>query len=379
MEKNIPFLTEPTYYSKNTYGNGNIDRINYAIDYESYVYFRYLFSAFQGYGNFWWYIKGNLGSPLGDNTPCVNNGFAVDNPMNGKYFISCERDPTRSIFTEKNQNKIIEQYKIVAMLLRTMYTESLDNVENYSFANIHTVDVDKTLKNLFDPKLIREFVQPWAPHRYGQRAFSMMCQSAQYGVVTIPGQQNVKPFTLLLDMINRSYGDSIKYRKTYLKTHLIPMTTTTKEKEVLLNNFLAMTPGGGTDSLSGLLRSAQVAMSGDNKRKVIIMISDGQDDEGPKKLAEKFHEQGKVCDVIRNGLKDASIVGEEHKADSVSIHFISINDNTKNVTQQMDYWQQHCANGDAQYVHLANDQDLLLRKMNDILSKSETGNFIRDK
>ncbi|VTR57426.1 Uncharacterised protein [Serratia fonticola] len=43
-----------------------------------------------------------------------------------------------------------------------------------------------------------------------------------------------------------------------------------------------------------------------NKKKVIIVISDGEDEVDPAIVAEEFHARG-MCDVIKSGLKSGSL------------------------------------------------------------------------
>ncbi|MGL9750734.1 MAG: hypothetical protein ACR5LC_04250 [Symbiopectobacterium sp.] len=79
--------------------------------------------------------------------------------------------------------------------------------------------------------------------------------------------------------------------------------------------------GGGTDSNSGLLRSLPVIAKDNNPKKVIIMVSDGQDTGWPEMFTKVLHEEHKICKKIKEGLLSYNKI---HKTMEVDIFFISL-------------------------------------------------------
>lgn len=339
----------------------NRSAIFYNFDRSRYLYYRFIVGESLGET-----IEG-----LEKRSWCVLNQQA--NPLAGRYMFSCEKDPTRSIFTPTNQNIIDEQYAAVIALIETMRGKL--SFERSSIANSETIDYAATLDddNIFNTDNVQEFIQPWAPNMYEYRAFSGMCQSATKLITVGQG--------VTQDYAEKEMAKTLDSAKP--SAFLIPLTTNKIEKEALVNNLMQMQAGGGTDSTSGLLRSVPIIASGMNKKKVIIVISDGEDEADPAIVAEEFHARG-MCDVIKSGLKSESLY-QKNKigtvADVVEIHYVSINDDITNA-ERMAFWGRYCAKGDSdtdstQYVHTATNYSSLLSTLKSIIGV-ETGYYIRD-
>lgn len=341
---------------------GNEKRINYNMDAARYEYYRFVAGPAAGFDV----------SQMVTEGWCVNNHLASDSPENGRYDHSCEANADGSIFTNENKAKIRYQYNYMVDLLNTMYGDTAK--ERFSIANIQTVNVAETIDNLFNTAFIQEFYQPWAPNAYRQRAFTMMCQSAQYNSLIRPGDKD----TSIEALYQRAAGG---LRQAKAQTFLIPLTANAHEKAALVSDFAGMTAGGGSDSLSGLLRSAPVAAQGRNKIKIIIVISDGLDDAGPQALSEIFHKPPyKVCDAIRRGLTSEGNFNDGKtavQADSAAIHYISVNGHA-NENARMEFWKNNCGDGAADTVHSATNYKDLLNTINADIIATETGSFIRD-
>ncbi|MBG6248680.1 MULTISPECIES: hypothetical protein [Symbiopectobacterium] len=138
----------------------------------------------------------------------------------------------------------------------------------------------------------------------------------------------------------------------------------------IISHFKEMTVlGGGTDSRSGLLRSLPVIAKGNNPKKVIIMVTDGEDSRGPKKLATALHKEYHICKRIKEGLLNHNKI---HKTVGVDIFFISLAKNGID-GDNVKFWREFCVGDDnafvvSDYLSLVN----ILAK----ISKKEKINFI---
>lgn len=128
----------------------------------------------------------------------------------------------------------------------------------------------------------------------------------------------------------------------------------------VLDEFSLMTPAGSTDSNSGLLRAVPLIAKGTNPRKIIMVISDGEDNAGPVKLTDGLHKTNRVCDKIKSGLLKYP---EGTKTEESDIYFISVVDNAKYIN----YWADNCT-GKANSL-LAKDYKTLLETLLRIAQK----------
>ncbi|QIQ21313.1 TadE/TadG family type IV pilus assembly protein [Zophobihabitans entericus] len=307
---------------------------------------------------------------------CKDNG-ANTTIVNAKYRYTCEVNADESIFTTANVSKVTSQYNYVLDLMNLMYwNASSARKGEFSIANGGSIDFDNTLKNIFKSENIIEFYQPTSPNVLSQRPFTGMCQSAQAG-----------PDNLLRDTDeNETSSDPLYQRASQLiknsqsQTYLIPLTKDVTGKNELITNFNKMLPGGGTDEMSGLLRAAPMAAQGTGLQKIIIVISDGDNNETrnlPASLStnssitEVFLNKG-VCQVIRDKLDD--VTKTQHNLSSLDrpseIHYVSLNAAR---TDDHDMWLKGCSDNDPQYVHDANDISDLIDLIDTIIVQSETG------
>lgn len=352
--KQIMQVEYPNYDSgKNT--------ILYNIDRSRYMYYRFI-------------VGEATGEDIGD---MQQRGWCTQNPQNGVplgvYLFSCEKVSNQSIFTHLNLQKIGAQYGAVVDLANTM--RGSPSLERSSIFNSITVDYSETLKaeNLFSPDHIQEFIQPWAPNMYEYRAFTGMCQSAT-------------PLYTVSDLLSQEQAEknmAATMESASPHAFLIPLTTSKAEKEKLVSDFIGMGAGGGTDSSAGLLRSVPIIAAGKNKKKVIIVISDGEDEVDPAIVSKELHSRG-MCDVIKSGLKSESLYADNRiavVAETTEIHYVSINDDHTNA-ERIAFWGKYCAKGESesdstQYVHTATDYSSLINTLKSIIGV-ETGYYIRD-
>lgn len=130
-----------------------------------------------------------------------------------------------------------------------------------------------------------------------------------------------------------------------------------------LDEFNKMNPviGSGTDIVNGLLYSAHEAVKGDNVRKIIIIVSDGQTQGQPKKIEQRFFNSG-LCKKITDGIVKNSPGTKEAK-----IYFISV----INDSAVLSNWGNNCVGDDGIFV--ATDYGKLKDAISDMLSKEPAG------
>lgn len=339
----------------------NKNTILYNVDRSRYLYYRFI-------------VGEAINEDIGDMQKrgwCVHN--AQSGVPTGLYLFSCEEDPNRSIFTDANQEKFYDQYDRVVNLTQTMRGAS--SLERSSIFNSQTIDYDATvdINNLFSNSNVQEFIQPWAPNMYEYRAFTGMCQSAT-PLQTVSN-------SLSQEQAEKNMAATIK--SAYPRAFLIPLTTNEAERRNLRTNFMGMVAGGGTDSSAGLLRSVPIIAAGKNTKKVIIVISDGEDEVDPAIVSTELHSRG-MCDAIKSGLKSEALYAQNKigvVAETAEIHYVSINDDSTNA-ERIAFWGKYCAKGvdetdSTQYVHTATDYSSLISTLRAIIGV-ETGYYIRD-
>lgn len=245
---------------------------------------------------------------------------------------SCEADEKLRLDSDK--------YKDDARftLGHKMYShiESVSDGEN--IANISSMDIDTTLEHMFTDKYVHTFIRSiiW---EYGAMCRSAVDQELKLIMPTFPQDYKEKRSEYYQRQINHLI-DNIRSVKP--KTYLIELTDDINK----LDEFQKMTPLGGTDSSSGLLRAIPVITKGQNKNKVIIIISDGDDNKHARVLSEKLHsEEINVCEKIRTGMKKHS-----PNTEKVSIHFISIAGSHSSDAERVAFWGEKCTGVENAYT-----------------------------
>lgn len=370
-----------TVYSKiDRLNNNTRDRILAKIDYHRYLYYRYV-----------------IGPTLGLNSDqaLVNAGYCIDNGartniLDGKYRYSCEKDPTNSIFTANNLQKIDQQYNYLVDWMM-MNKGALNWVGTTSLLKYEFIDTNTVLQPV-DDNSITEFYQPTAPHTATQRMFSEMCSSAQGGAhqnsllgvnyAGISGNYNgyQSSYPAVLEFYQRA-SNQISTSKA--QTYLMPMTQNSLEKQQIVTKFNNMTFGGGSDPMSGLLRASHLAAQSTALKKIIIVISDGvsnlQHNTGwglNTSLTDFYLGKGQ-CQAIRQQLDQ--ITKQQHGLSTLDtpseIHFVSL-------TPGLGYglWI-YCADFDMSFLHPADDISGLIKMIeaNKTTGNSSETGFMRPK
>ncbi|EPL4125136.1 hypothetical protein MWS69_004023, partial [Citrobacter amalonaticus] len=131
----------------------------------------------------------------------------------------------------------------------------------------------------------------------------------------------------------RDHGNVVKFIKTIEKPNFYLVELT--DNRSIINDFNSMgPPGGGTDSISGLLRAVPLITKGKNDVKMIFVISDGEDNTDSKQVRKTLMDKYHLCDVIRNGLKKYPA---GTTTTDVEIYYISLVSNNS-----ISDWQNSC-------------------------------------
>lgn len=267
----------------------------------------------------------------------IDKGWCKKNPPGIQPSHSCDADPYSRLSDnpEKFNGKNIE---IAARVLNL-------TDKHLSIVNTDLIDFDATLEGdfMFKDENVTTFVRNVAPTIGDAVAmpFRQMCLSER-------SEQQIR--------------SSIKWFKKPIN-YLIDLTSDMN----IINEFKSMTLDdyASTDSSTALLRTMPVIAKGKNKRKIVIVISDGFDvpnrtkDGGPLAVTNLLHSNKyKFCEKIRNGLKtyptdtDVKNGREGHKADESDIFFISIldkngpNDEAENAIKGLNFWRDNCVGQD---------------------------------
>jgi len=246
----------------------------------------------------------------------VSRGWCQTNQTHGKavgrYEKSCEVGGKKSIFALNNDagilynNEFTENYQKAGALMTSAYGHS-------SIININTLDVDATLADgyLFSDTAITTYITLFSTSSY-YRPFSEMCANA-------------------------GATDSAEKFKSVTKPkyYSIPLT----RDIATLKQVQSMVVGGNTDSANGLLRAVPVIAKGQNAKKVIILLTDGEDtgsaSSGPKALTNLLVRDKKLCSVIKEGLLKYP---EGTPTTSVDIYYFSVVDDDERIK----FWGDNC-------------------------------------
>lgn len=256
---------------------------------------------------------------------------------------SCEKNISNSIFTDENQKIIkneIEQARRV-FISATNVDPAAPNAIYGAMYYLESINIRETLIGMFDRAHIVDFPLAYRDMVYDYKLHSSyaegMCLSGRAGSGTL---KNLRPTTYLIEPTNNL---------------------------ALLNEFQDMIAYGGTNSSSGLLRAVPEMLQGNNPRKVMIVISDGDDNAAYQPLTDKLHINERVCDKIRSGVKNRA------NAEEVDIYFISVVDD-EDAKKRTKYWADYCT-GQSNAV-IATNYDEIMAKMIEIMNKyEETGYF----
>ena len=227
--------------------------------------------------------------------------------------LTCDADPNSDIHNIDNYEEFTNNFNKFNLL-----TASVSKYN--SIANIETMDYEGTVADdyLFTDDNVVTFINYLnAPSNSDPSAhvipFESLCAYATSGT--------------------RDHANVAKFIRTIEKPnyYLVELT----DNRSIIDNFNNMgPPGGGTDSISGLLRAVPLITKGKNDVKMIFVISDGEDDTYSKKNRKTLMDTYHLCDVIRNGLKKYPA---GTTTTDVEIYYISLISNGSDLD-----WQNSC-------------------------------------
>ncbi|MCW2477427.1 hypothetical protein [Candidatus Symbiopectobacterium sp. NZEC151] len=269
--------------------------------------------------------------------------------MNGNSFpfYSCDADP-RANLRAHPEEFTLHYHK--ADKLSTLAKNYLNVV------NVETIDFDETLKDdyLFSENSVTTYT--YFPYHDKDGMFNNMCFD-HWHTIKLPRESDVKKIT--------DYAEFSRNRESPT-SYLIELTS----KADVISHFKTMKiQGGNTDSSSGLLRSLPVIAKGINPKKVIIMVTDGEDSGRPKELATALHKEYHICKRIKEGLLNYNKI---HKTVEVDIFFISLAKDGLD-GKNIKFWKEFCVGNDNAFVV---DNYLSLVNILAKISKKEKINFI---
>ena len=342
------------------------------------------------YYNYYAHIVGPaLGLEYGSNKALVNAGLCSertsyqDRVEYGLHQYACGigRDDQPG----NNRGIIEREYATVVQLFDYMFSGNYNDA-HYSFANSKTVDIEGTISTLFSDmqKNIIRFERPISPVIAEFSPFMGMCQSPLYSNNLMNGKMvNVKKVT---DEIYREIGEAKYVAKFESTPHLIPFSNDKNHNDNILKSLKKSNwkPGGGTDTMTALLRTVPIMAESNGNNKVMIIISDGKDDKGADVLRDTFLDKG-VCQAITGGLRDKQNFDRgyiKNQAKSAIIYYIKLNPEASNLKTDSEYeaqfgkWFTKCMNGNPMFLMEARDKNSLTDVINKVI-EIETGKFIK--
>ncbi|OCG22546.1 MULTISPECIES: TadE/TadG family type IV pilus assembly protein [unclassified Gilliamella] len=345
--------------------------VYYYLDYYNYLYYSKIIGPAKG---------------LNDNESLVDGGLCrkrhnIERVNMGSTRYACGENNTDYPLNQENKNTIESQYGKVVQLYDYMFSNDYPDV-HYSFANTKTVDVKGTIDTLFSGMNVNTitFNRPISPAITDFSPFQGMCQSPLYSNEIMSEKVINMPNSKRLEEASKHIS------KFKLSPHLIPFSDDSEHNIKLLNSIKSADwqPGGGTDTMTALLRTVPVMARGNTiNNKVMIIITDGKDDAGADVLRDEFLDNN-VCQSIREGLKSEQNQENgyiDQAAKNAAIYYIKLDPNAGYLKTDSEYerafgkWFTKCMNGHKQFLHEASDYKTLYDAINRII-EVETGNFV---
>ena len=286
-----------------------------------------------------------------------NKGWCYKNyKKNGEAILSCDADRRANVF--KYRKEFDGAYDKVRHLWE------LINGNNYLYLNVlnaKTIDLEETMKesNLFSDESVTTFT--YFPYHESDGLLNKMCYDHGY-MSGLPEFNNGKVSERAKSLFV-SYAKEIKAPPSYL----IELSSNIK----IIEEFKKMNiSGGNTDTSSGLLRSLPVIAKGNNPRKVIIMVTDGEDSGNAVALTNLLHDpKNNICGKVKQGLLNYR---KTPKTTDMEIYYISLG-REGNFDKRMKFWRDNCVGENNAFV--ATDYNTLMQSLLTI-SKENRINFV---
>ena len=374
--KNDGVITD--YTKSNNYFPDHRKLVNYYMDNSYYRYYSNLIGpALNSDPN-----KSNMEVLIGKGL-CYERTDLWDRLEKGQAQWACGTN--RDDHPEKNKSEIDNNYGKLVQLFDYMFSGDYDDV-HYSFANTKTVDVKETIKTLFSgmKNNIITFERPISPVVAEFSPFMGMCQAPLYSNNLM--NKEIVAAKKVTDATYTKIGKGKYIANFESAPHLIPFSDKVDHNRDLLDNIQKSNwmPGGGTDTITALIRTVPVMAKGNGNNKVMIIISDGKDDAGADVLRDNFLDEG-VCQAITGGLRSKENFDNGYLtklAKSAIIYYIKLTPNASNLTTDAQYeaeygkWFTKCMNGNSMFLMEARDRKSLTDVIHKIIDL-ETGKFIK--
>ena len=374
--KNDGVITD--YTKSNNYFPDHRKLVNYYMDNSYYRYYSNLIGpALNSDPN-----KSNMEVLKGQGL-CYERTDLWDRLEKGQAQWACGTN--RDDHPEKNKSEIDRDYGNLVQLFDYMFSGDYKDV-HYSFANTKTVDVAGTINTLFSEMKnnIITFERPISPVVAEFSPFMGMCQAPLYSNNLM--NKEIVAAKKVTDATYTKIGKGKYVANFESAPHLIPFSDKVDHNRDLLDNIQKTNwmPGGGTDTITALIRTVPVMAKGNGNNKVMIIISDGKDDAGADVLRDNFLDEG-VCQAITGGLRSKENFDNGYLtklAKSAIIYYIKLTPNASNLTTDAQYeaeygkWFTKCMNGNSMFLMEAQDR----KSLTDVITKIidiETGKFIK--
>ncbi|MWN89511.1 hypothetical protein GQ597_02120 [Gilliamella sp. Pra-s65] len=368
----------------------NLKAKNIITDYLTYNYFdKFKNTVYYNLDYFYYrYYSQLIGPALGydSDKKLVDSGLCtvrhrIEQLNMGSARYACGKNNADYPLKNSNKRTVEDQYAKVVQLYDYMFSGDHPDV-HYSFANTKTVDVQGTIDTLFSDINTNTitFNRSISPTVADFSPFQGMCQSPLYnnGIMS-------KSIAEMKKNHKRFAEAAKKMKKFKLSPYLVPFSQDENHNANLLNSIKKADwkPGGGTDTITALLRTVPVMARGGANNKIMIIITDGKDDSGADILRDQFLDAG-VCQTITSGLTSLDNKNRGYidmPAETATIHYIKIDPRARNLTTNSEYeaaygkWFTKCMNENKQYLHEVQDYQSLYDTMEKIIL-SETGNFV---
>ncbi|WP_146108553.1 TadE/TadG family type IV pilus assembly protein [Mixta gaviniae] len=252
----------------------------------------------------------------------------------GRFEYSCKSPefPYSDIFSPASQQIIYAEYDKAYKVQQKQGTA-------LTIEHDEAIDYEATLEKMFSDEAIITFPMVWGPmDDYNYRAYSHMCHQGGWNH----------------HQINNDFT------RAKVRAWLIELTN----DQAVLDQFQHMEAQGYTHLSSGLIRSVPVMMKGINKRKIFILLSDGDDSAEPAKVTKKWLESYKLCEKIEQGI----LARPETNASVVEFYYIS----TTISASRVKYWADNCTG--EKRASTSTKRDELIKLIKNIMN-DEVGRF----
>lgn len=298
-------------------------------------------------------------------------------------YVCGESDPTYP--SDQNKPESFERdYGYILQLTNWSRYVGSDHI-GPTIANVKAVDVDGTIRTLFNgmDRNTITFNRFIVPQAFTDTLYTGMCQSVLFNnsIKTYKGSTSKEALKSEIKRIT----DGRYIRDFKPLPHLIPFSYDENHNANLLNAIAKeeWLPGGGTDTMSALLRTVPVMAKGQSDNKIMIILSDGKDNNGGDILRDQFLQKN-VCDAITLGLKSKKNESDGYitkAANSAVIYYIKLSPKVKGITtdeeydREFGYWYSKCVHKEKAFLKEAQDKQTLYDTMKEIF-RVESGIFI---